>query len=64
MANGYTGWNPNLWLTNFDGFCVWLGKIVGPSIYAMLMDMRTQEGALPTTMVPIHYQAADGKKPA
>jgi hypothetical protein len=60
LASEFKGWGPNLYMKEWKQWNSWLGQD-GQAIFALLMEVHGQEGAVPVTVEIAHY-AMEGRK--
>ncbi|KAE8451458.1 hypothetical protein EG329_004087 [Mollisiaceae sp. DMI_Dod_QoI] len=61
LASGFKGWGPNLYMKEWKQWNSWLGQD-GQAIFALLMEVHSQEGAVPTSVEIAHYALEDRKR--
>ncbi|KUJ08662.1 uncharacterized protein LY89DRAFT_690711 [Mollisia scopiformis] len=61
LAAGFKGWGPNLYMKEWKQWNSWLGQD-GQAIFALLMEVHGQEGAVPVTVEIAHYAVEDRKR--
>lgn len=54
LADGFSGFEPSLWLRDFHLYQKWLGA-TGEAIYYILREYRNRKGAVPRRVVINHY---------
>lgn len=60
LASEFKGWGPNMYMKGWKQWNSWLGQD-GQAIFALLMEVHGQEGAVPITVEIAHY-AMEGRK--
>lgn len=61
LAAAFKGWGPNLYMKEWRQWNSWLGQD-GQAIFALLMEVHGQEGAVPVTVEIAHYALEDRKR--
>jgi hypothetical protein len=56
LAENFQGFGPNLWLNTYKTYCDWFGAANGQAIYALLLGVRGEKGAVPKTVAIRHYK--------
>lgn len=61
LAENFQGFGPNLWLNTYETYCDWFGAN-GQAIYTLLLEVRSEKGAVPKTVaIPHHKQQSKDK---